>query len=303
MVIALLLVIFKKQVCQKVTIPGLCKGIAKSPGPSSPSSPSTGVASPSTGGNVGPVAAGQVPQKVLDILKVDSEQMNNILSIINGAEQSNIKWNQRDNGESVFSYCENIGDGRGATFGIAGFTTGDESGKAVFTSFGTSIEQAGSTNCKKSSCPFCDFVKQHGNDPKFQAAQWQAYINGPSAGYIEMVMKYKPAHINSALAKGLLLDCSMNAGEEKEGNAWGVKEVSAAAKGATEEQWCKSFISFRKQHFTKASGSGDKRMSPWEALIADKKFDMKGIDVCKYAWCNASGLGKGCAGCPGQSNK
>lgn len=250
-----------------------------------------------TGGSSGGLA---VPAAVLAALGIDAEQLKNILAIINGAEQSSVNVVQAADGGSIYGYCENIGDGRGATVGIAGFTTDDNSALDIFKAFGaSSYAVAGDPKqCKgKTTCAFCKWVKEHASDPKWIAANWQAYLSGSNSGYLGLVKKYKPANIKSALAVGVMLDCAMNAGEEKEGNAWGIKEQAAAASKASEEAFVSTFISNRIAHFTKSSGSGVGRMSPWKKMLTEKKMDMR-IDPCKYAWCNESTLGKCCRGCP-----
>lgn len=272
------------------------KKAKKSKKPKKSKTPSASASSSSSSSGGG----GNIPTYVLQRVGLDAEQLSNILSIIGGAEQSSVEWWKEEKGGSVFGYCDDISDGRGATLGIAGFTTKDGSADAVFQNYGTSRQSVGSdSNCKKGACPLCQWVKAKGNDPKFIDAQWKAYLDGKDSGYLGMAIKYRPSYIKSALATGLLIDASMNAGEEKEDNAWGVKECAAAATAAAKDEkgWCQAFINARIAHFTDNSGSGKGRMSPWKALLDAGKLDMKGINICQYTWCYENQLGKGCSGC------
>lgn len=246
-----------------------------------------------TGGG-GKSRFGEIPGFVMDAMKLDAEQISNILSIINGAEQSNVDWTKTDKNKPVWTYCEDIGDGRGVTIGIAGFTSEDGSAADLIKNYD------GDAPDPKTGKKFCKWAAGRANDKKWIEANWKTYLDGKDAGYIKMAMKYKPAFVRSALAIGLLLDASMNAGEGAEGNAWGVTECSKDATkkaGGDEKKWITAFINARLKHFTRNSGSATWRMAPWKKLFEDGKLEMRGVDVCKYAWCNEKGLGKACMSC------
>jgi len=49
---------------------------------------------------------------------LDGEQIDNIMKLVNKAEQDNLDW------AASYGYCQNIGDGRGVTMTIFGATTG-----------------------------------------------------------------------------------------------------------------------------------------------------------------------------------
>ena len=101
---------------------------------SQPASSRSPVPAPAAAPAATPAAAsrfGPIPGYVLQTLGLDAEQMSNILSIINGIEQSNVDWTKTDKGTPIWSYCSNIGDGRGMTIGIAGFTSRDGSAQAL----------------------------------------------------------------------------------------------------------------------------------------------------------------------------
>jgi chitosanase len=233
-----------------------------------------------------------IPNAMLQIMGVDEEQMNNILAMIGGPEQSNIQWWNGVDRKTVFGYCENIGDGRGVTFGIAGFVTGFKNDfDSMLKEYGVkSIGNPDDCKPKSGKCSFCDWIRAHATDQKWIDVQLTHYAKR----YMTLVSKYMPKQFkDNALIKGLLLDTAMNAGEFKEGNAWGVKEVSQAARGNTELEWVKSFCDIRYDHFTRGNSESMKkgRIGAWRKLAQDGKWDMRNVDLCKYAFCSGKCIG------------
>jgi hypothetical protein len=232
----------------------------------------------------------QISASALQVMGMDAEQLSNILSMIGGPEQSNVQWWLGVDRKNVYGYCENINDGRGVTVGLSGFVTKwGEAQKLVKAGGGGSFDV---NQCApRKSCPFCDWVRANGNNQKFIDAQWNSYVNN----FMKLVPKYIPSQFKgNALIKGMMLDLAMNAGEFKEGNAWGLKEVTQAAKGNDQRSWANSFLDARYSHFTAGNSQSMRagRIDAWRKLVQDNQWDMR-INACKYAWCS----GYKCLGC------
>ena len=261
---------------------------------------SASVSSSSGAPKIGGESPPRIPDHALRVLGVDQEQASTILAMIGGPEQSNVQWWKTVDGESVFGYCENIDDDRGVTIGIAGFVTRYGEPQRMIQEYGAG-DVGNPKDCKpkSSKCSLCDWVRARGNDQRWIDIQMNHYADG----YWKLVPKYIPEKFkDNALIKGLLLDTAMNAGEFKEGNAWGVKEVSQATRGDTPLEWVKNFCDIRFDHFTANSNkkAAEGRLLTWRTLAKDGKWDMRGVDPCKYAFCYGSKLGAGCKGCGGK---
>jgi hypothetical protein len=246
---------------------------------------------------------------------VTKEQFSNILSVINGGEQSTADWTKRNSGTDnkpvwspVWGYCENIKDGRGITMGIAGVTTKDGSAKDYIESVA------------KYGAPSFDEMKKNQDNPKNVCKWWeknsaqafliQANINSYQKLYLQMVMDYKKANqknIRDAIQIALMLDAAMNAGEDQENckgkKAYGLKQLMNAVKNEnTTEGWVSKWITTRVNNFTCNSGKPDGRMLPYKTMLANKKFDMI-FKACDYTWCDTGSTPKlrvkgACGGCP-----
>jgi chitosanase len=216
------------------------------------------------------------------------------MSLIGGPEQSSIIWWNGVDGKSVYGYCENIGDSRGITVGLAGFTSyaNGQEVKKLMDAYGTSMRSVGNPNdCKQGKgCSLCNWIRARGDDPKWIAVQWDLY----NKQYIQPIMKYVPSKFNNALIKGLLIDTSMNAGLGDEGNAWGADTTAKRASGSSALDWVNNFCDLRYNHFTSGNPQSSRkgRLETWRKLARDGKWDLRGVDVCKYAFC----YGK-CKGC------
>jgi chitosanase len=241
----------------------------------------------------------QIPPFVLDAMGgLDSEQMSTILALIGGPEQSSVRWWEGADGSSVFGYCENIGDGRGVTMGIAGFTSDNPEVSQVLKKAGYDpSDLPDPKKCKKKKkCDFCDWVRAHGTDPRFVAAQWQQYLDE----YLEIAVKLVPPQFRgNALILGLLADTAMNSGDGDEGSAWGVSHLARAASGGSPVEWVNSFCDLRAAHFARGNPPEDRkwRLETWRQLAADGKWDLRGVNPCRYAYCYGSKLGDDCRGC------
>lgn len=271
--------------------------VRKPKAPSSTAATSGSVADAAPGGGNNPH---HIPDFVLRSMGLDAEQVSTIMSLIGGPEQSNVQWWKGVNGKSVYGYCENINDGRGVTMGMAGFVSKFGELDRVFKEYGVDRKTIGDPNdCKpKKGCKLCDWIEARGEDQKWIDAQWKRY----HAGYMVHVPKFIPKQFaDNALIKGLLLDTAMNSGIGSEGNAWGMDKLAKTAKGSTPLDWVNNFCDLRFDHF--AAGNTDHgkkgRLLTWRTLAKEGKWDLKGVDPCKYAFCYAPGpkLGMWCKGC------
>jgi chitosanase len=247
-----------------------------------------------------PVYAGKnehnISQKTLNIVGLTAEQFSNILSMIGGAEQSNIRWWEAVDKTRIYGYCENINDGRGVTMGVAGFVSmWGLAHKIVKDAGGGSFDVSKCRPGRPTKCSFCDWIRNNALNTVFINAQWDAYAKE----FMSLVTKYIPPQFkNNALIIGIVLDTAINAGEFSEGNAWGVKDIAQAATRATggrdATSWAISFLDTRYAHFTSGNDETMRagRINAWKKLVADNKWTMEDIDVCKYAFC----YGK-CIGC------
>ena len=187
--------------------------------------------------------------------------------MIGGPEQSNTRWWQDSHGGSVFAWCDDIGDDRGITVGIAGFT-----GNSIAKIFGR--ENA-----------HCGYIRKHGDDPVFIDAQWKVYVDE----FMTLVPKYYPNFRGYTekipLIVGILLDTAMNAGEFGEPDMWGLYEIVQHVKEGSPKAWATDFLSLRKQHFTTGNGSTMRvrRIESWLKLVRGYHWDMK-VEINKFAY-------------------
>ena len=231
------------------------------------------------GGLAGPAAVGarMVPQTAQQQLGLDAEQVSNILSMINGPEQSTASWWKRDDGSSVFGYCQNIGDGRGCTIGIAGFTTQGGKGDAYGLFGGFGRVPGGSCTCgsRSSGCAMCQEIRGLAGDARWVQAQWDQY----SRSYFSDVQRLCPRGFSRAVTKGLLLDTAMNAGlGDDSSRNWGldhlVREASRVA-GGDEGAFVRAFADLRIRYPTKNSADVPKRVRAWLNVL-ERNPDMRG---------------------------
>ena len=232
----------------------------------------------------------RISDSALRMMGMDAEQLSNILAMIGGPEQSNVEWWKGVDKKDVYGYCENINDDRGVTIGVSGFVTKWGLAQKIVKDAGGGSHDVG--QCRPghpTKCSFCDWVRGNGSNQKFIDAQWNAYANE----FMKLVPKYVPQQFkDNALIKGMMLDTAMNAGEFKEGNSWGLKEVTQAARGNDAASWAYSFLDARYNHFTAGNSQSMRsgRIGAWKKLVQDNKWDMK-IDPCKYAFCSGHCLG------------
>jgi len=232
---------------------------------SSPSSSSThSRSSPSSSSKL----PGRIPPKALAMLGVTSDQLSKILSMIGGPEYSNFVWTKDSKGRSVFSSCQNIGDGRGITVGIAGFT-------------GSNVKKIIGPKGKAN----CDYIRTLGNSQGFIDRQWEVYIDEIMSIVPRNYPTFEGYSAKIPLIVGILLDTAMNAGEFGEPNMWGVHELAHNARGNTPKQWATSFLNLRNQHFTTGNDSvmRIRRIAAWMKLVNGDHWNMD-VDIRKFVY-------------------
>ena len=252
---------------------------------------------------LGPAALGaaMVNLAATQTMGVDAEAVSNILSMINGPEQSRAEWWLRDNGSDVWGYCSNIGDGRGCTVGIAGFTTGDGDMQRVLDRYkAKSTNQFNGGNIPRkeccgnnhptenhpnSACDFCGWVAAAARDQRFLDAQWEQY----AASYMSNAVSLAPPGMKTnALVLGMILDAAMNAGMDDDPpphGAWGAKSLATKNVDTSSPMaYVVSFVNNRKAHKTYGTPGIDDRANAWLRLAQAGRWSMKGFDIRPYVY-------------------
>ncbi|NJM68320.1 MAG: chitosanase [Acaryochloris sp. RU_4_1] len=217
--------------------------------------------------------------QLITLTGLDAQQITNILGMINGPEQAKSEWWLTAEDEIIYSYAEDIGDGRGVTIGLYGATTGEDYRDAdvVWQNYG---------HPEYGQLPQQKLIKQVqaiANDPKWWKSQWDAYIStywAPTLGLL------KPQGFRSALTIGALMDTAMNAGlNDDDSRHWGVKHLvkQAIANQPTEANFLGKFLELRLKYLTRDSGDMKKRVGAWQKLLRDNKWDMR-IDLSQYCY-------------------
>jgi chitosanase len=177
----------------------------------------------------------------------------------------------------AYNYAENIGDGRGITFGIIGFTSGTYDGTMLLERV-REIEPAnalvkylpafkaidaaphGADGCSADTAGLAGFIKDfeaHGKD----AAVKRAQLEKLNTLYWEPALRQaESVGLKSALAVGELYDACVNHGESGNDTDMGLKQLiekASAAAGGTplsgidEKAWLKAFLSMRRAYLEK----------------------------------------------------
>jgi len=220
------------------------------------------------------------PPGILDQLKTltgyNPLQITNILGMIQGPEQGRSEWWIDAEGDPIWGYAEDIGDGRGVTFGLYGATTGQGYNDAdiLFNLYGKKI--TGTT------AQIVSGVKAAQNDPAWKLAMFKAYIST----YWEPTQKTLSGLgiPYSALTFGAVLDTSMNAGiEDDSSSSWGSDHVVSEARKttSTDAAFLTRFLQLRAQYPTERSGEMTQRISAWQKLLTAKQYNMNSPNLLK----------------------
>ena len=188
-----------------------------------------------------------------------------------------------------YSYCENLNDGRGFTFGICGFTTKYDDGLAVVQAYQTlqplnnilakyvapmiQLAEQGSGNV--TTLPgFCEAIAVAAEDPLFRSAQ---DTKQRSLYYEPSVTWGKKLGIKHALVKAQLYDAMVNHGE----GGWHPFSIDFIVANATstlggtplqgidEDQWFRAFLAARKDKLIRYGDAVATRRIDFYQILAD----------------------------------
>jgi chitosanase len=188
-----------------------------------------------------------------------------------------------------YSYCENVNDGRGYTFGFCGFTTAYDDGLAVVQSYQTlqpvnntlakyippMVQLAKRESGNVSTLPgFCDAIAVAAADPLFRTAQESIQ---KSWYYQPSVVWGKNLGITLPLVKAQLYDAMINHGEGEE-DPFSIDFIVANAtatlggtplQGVDEQAWFRAFLAARKQTLIRFGDRQSTRRIDYYTKLAD----------------------------------
>ena len=230
-----------------------------------------------------------IPDQVMRTLGMDVEQVTNTLNLINGPEQSQSRWWDRTNKQNVYSYCENIRDKRGVTMGLTGFVTAYNGPQEIIRNAGGPSFANGryGTDSYSDERALCNWVKDNANNKRFHDAQWDYYLKMYIKPMMDDMRKYVPAGIrNEPLIIAAALDATINQGGGICGNCSG--DFMKNARGNDRANWLNDFLNLRDKKFTAGNSTAMRlgRLGAFRKLAVDGKWDMRGVDACKYNYCS-----------------
>ena len=230
-----------------------------------------------------------IPDQVMRTLGMDVEQVTNTLNLINGPEQSQSRWWERTNKQNVYSYCENIRDKRGVTMGLTGFVTAYNGPQEIIRNAGGPSFANGryGTDSYSDERALCNWVKDNANNKRFHDAQWDYYLKMYIKPMMDDMRKYVPAGIrNEPLIIAAALDATINQGGGICGNCSG--DFMKNARGNDRANWLNDFLNLRDKKFTAGNSTAMRlgRLGAFRKLAVDGKWDMRGVDACKYNYCS-----------------
>jgi hypothetical protein len=230
-----------------------------------------------------------IPDQVMRTLGMDVEQVTAALNIVNGSEQSQSRWWERTNKEDVYSYCENIRDKRGVTMGLTGFVTAYNGPQDIIRNAGGPSFSKGryGTDSYPDERAMCNWVKANANNSRFREAQWDYYIQQYIKPMMSAVNKYVPDNIKrEPLILAAILDSTINQGLG--GCSKCTDTFMKNARGGDRANWLNSFLNIRNDNFTEGNTRQmrEGRLNAFRKLAVDGKWDLRGIDHCRYNWCS-----------------
>ena len=206
-----------------------------------------------------------------------------------------------------YGYCEDIGDGRGYTFGFCGFTTATEDAVAVVEDFIArrpndnplapflpTMQQLSKRSSSKTSGldGFCEAVAALGADPDFRASQDSIQ----KSWYLDPAMKWaREAGVKLGTTRGQIYDAMINHGEGPEDN-FSIDHIfeetnraagGTPATGVDELTWLNKFLDVREGILQKEGGDNSaRRISFYRALLDAGNIHMDGpiyVDTVRHA--------------------
>ncbi|SEG67356.1 chitosanase [Paenibacillus sp. UNC499MF] len=228
---------------------------------------------------------------------LDGEQWDNIMKLVNKAEQDSLKWT------GYYGYCEDIDDDRGYTIGIFGATTGGTNdtgpdGPALFKEYDAvkgasnpSVEgglaRIGAHGSMKGSIlkitdsekVFCGKIKNLQNDAAWREAMWHTFYNV----YIKYsVDQARKRGFNSALTIGSFVDTALNQGAQ--GDSGSLEGILAKSGNSTNEKtfmtnfYAKRTLVVDTNEYNQPP-NGKNRVKQWSSLLGMGETDLKNADA------------------------
>lgn len=201
-------------------------------------------------------------------------QCDVILSLVSIAENSDIDWSDH------YNYAENIGDGRGITFSIAGFCSGTGDGILVLRElqkinpshllckYIVPMSKVSGGNVTGLS-GFIRDVRALGDDKQWQQAVWIILSKMYWKPAMDMANKYGCV---LPITKGFIYDTCINHGSDSvEGPIISRLTVPAPSQGGDEKAWLSAFIARRRRIITVEDQSLDDgqpdRADMWKTVL------------------------------------
>lgn len=224
---------------------------------------------------------------------LSAQQKNSILSLTCCAENSRTSF--------AYDYAEDIGDGRGITFGIIGFTSGTYDGTILL----KRVKELDPGNPLVSYLPAFEAIDAMPHDSsglcsstagleRF-AADFGAHGADASVKRAQLEklddLYWKPAMalaaslgIKTALAAGELYDACVNHGPDGNAVDMGLKQLAANASaaaggdprsGVDEKAWLKAFLSVRRAYLERSWPDAIDRIDMYARILASGNVDLK----------------------------
>lgn len=235
-------------------------------------------------------------QFLIEKTRLDGEQWNNIMKLVNKPEQDSLEWPE------FYGYCENIGDDRGYTIGIFGATTGGSNdtgpdGPALFREFdrasgavNPTIEgglaranvqgtMSGGILNIPDGTKFCNGVKALQANSVWREAMWRTFYDV----YIEYsVQQALLRGFSSALVVGSFVDTALNQGAT--GGRYSLQGLLArSGSSADEKTFMTVFYGERTKvvdtHEFNQPPNGKHRVQQWSTLLNQGETDLKDADA------------------------
>jgi len=228
---------------------------------------------------------------------LDGEQWDNIMKLVNKAEQDSLDWTK------VYGYCQNIHDGRGYTIGIFGATTGgpndggpdapalfkafDAASGSTSPSIGGGLARAGVNgsmngailNISDSASVFCGRINGLQNNAAWREAMWRTFYDVYIAYSVQQARQRGFA---DALTIGSFVDTALNQGAT--GDSGSLEGVLSRSGSSTDETtFLTSFYAQRTMivdtNAYNQAPNGANRVKEWSDLMNMGFFSLKNADA------------------------
>jgi chitosanase len=200
----------------------------------------------------------------------------------------------------AYDYAENIGDGRGITFGIIGFTSGTYDSTMLLQRVqelapdnplvkylpafkAIDASPHGSNGCSDSTVGLADFIKDfgaHGGDAEVKRAQLEKL---DALYWKPALATAKSLGAKSAITAGELYDACVNHGSDGDDADMGLKQLveTATAKaggtpatGVDEKIWLGDFLSIRRVYLEKSWPDAVDRVDMYSRILGSGNIDL-----------------------------